>query len=319
MRSVATARANIALVKYWGKRDDAFNLPARGSLSLTLDALSTRTLVELHDGPEDTLFLDGTEQTGRPVQRISKFLDIIRAAVQTTVRARVTSVNAFPTAAGLASSASGFAALAVAASHAYALKLTPRELSILARRGSGSAARSIFGGFVKMGMEYAEPIERAQLELCAVIAVAKAKQKEIGSTDGMKHTAATSPYHLAWLDQVDLDLLRAERALIVGDFNTLADVTEGSCLAMHADAMAARPGILYFGPVTLWAISRVRALRAEGVPVFFTVDAGPHLVAFTTLEALPRVKQELEAHPEIAQVITARTGGPAAIEEESAR
>lgn len=319
MRAVATARANIALVKYWGKRDDALNLPARGSLSLTLDALATRTQVELHDGPEDTLFLDGAEQTGRPVQRISKFLDLVRAQVNTTVRARVTSVNAFPTAAGLASSASGFAALAVASTRAYGLTLAPRELSILARRGSGSAARSIFGGFVKMGMEFAQPVEGVKLELCAAIAVAKAKSKDVGSTDGMKHTAATSPYHLAWLEQVELDLLRAERALLLGDFNALAEVTEGSCLAMHADAMAARPGILYFGPVTLWAISRVRALRAEGVPVFFTVDAGPHLVAFTTMEALPRVTQELSAHEEIAQVITARSGGPAIVEEESAR
>jgi diphosphomevalonate decarboxylase len=288
-----------------------------------------------------------------------------------TQHARVTSVNAFPTAAGLASSASGFAALAVAATHAYGLHLPHRLLSGLARRGSGSAARSIYGGFVKMGVEYAEPIEHAKIELCAAIAVAKIRhkesaiesvmrvereleasqeatrksearavarlrsdsnagaappldptlventhQKEIGSTDGMRHTAATSPYHAAWLETVDRDLVTAERALAEGDFDALAEVTEASCLAMHADAMAARPGILYFGPVTLWAISRVRALRAAGVPVFFTVDAGPHLVAFTTIEALQRVKETLEENADVAHVITARTGGPAVLEKE---
>lgn len=316
MRAVATARANIALVKYWGKRDDALNLPARGSLSLTLEALATRTSVSLlsSSASADELLLDGVAQTGKPVQRISQFLELVRASAGSSFFARVESTNTFPTAAGLASSASGFAALAVAAAGAYGLSLSPKELSILARRGSGSAARSIFGGFARMGLEYAEPITDAKLELVAAIAVARAKSKDIGSTDGMKHTASTSPYHDAWLAQVDRDLAAAADALANGDFAALARITEGSCLAMHADAMAARPGILYFQPVTLWAIARVRSLQKAGVPVFFTIDAGPHLVAFTTAEALETVRAALSEHEDIANVLVSRPGGPAALE-----
>lgn len=318
-KATATACANIALVKYWGKRDAALNLPARGSLSATIDALKTHTTVEVIDAPHDELFLDGVQKSGRAVERITKHVDLVRAMVGRDVRVRVTSTNSFPTAAGLASSASGFAALAVGAARALGLHATPSELSVLARRGSGSAARSIFGGFVRMhagdrddGTDaFARPMDDVHVELVAAIAIARAKEKEIGSTDGMEHTRDTSPYHGAWLAQVDRDLDACEAALRARDLEKLAAVTEGSCLAMHADAMAARPGIVYFQPVTLWAIARVRALRAEGVPVFFTIDAGPHVVAFTEPAHLERVAAALSAHADIDQVLTSRLGGPA--------
>lgn len=330
MRSAtAIACANIALVKYWGKRDRALNLPARGSLSLTLDALATTTTIEpleplehgRADGASDELVLDGVPQSGRALARVTKHLDLVRARTGSRTRVRVTSVNGFPTAAGLASSASGFAALSVAAAHAFEARLDGRELSVLARRGSGSAARSIFGGYVRMyagsasdGSDaFAAPLREARLDLGAVIAVARASEKEVGSTDGMEHTRSTSPYHGAWFDQVDLDLAAAEAALAAGDFEALAAVTEGSCLGMHADAMAARPGILYFGPVTLWAIARVRQLRRAGTPVFFTVDAGPHLVAFAPRAALPSVAAALGEHPEIAEVLVSGPGSDARV------
>ena len=143
--SVATACANIALVKYWGKRDAGLNTPAAGSLSLTLDSLRTFTQVELTDAEEDTLSLGGKPVTGRPVARITAFADLVRAMAGRKERVAVRSQNSFPTAAGLASSASAFAALAVATADAFGVALSPKELSILARRGSGSAARSIFG------------------------------------------------------------------------------------------------------------------------------------------------------------------------------
>ncbi|MCK6551799.1 diphosphomevalonate decarboxylase [Myxococcota bacterium] len=322
-KATATACANIALVKYWGKRDAALNLPARGSLSATIDALKTHTTVEVIDAPEDELYLDGEKKSGRAVARITRHVDLVRAATGRRERVRVTSTNSFPTAAGLASSASGFAALAVGASRALGHHATPSELSVLARRGSGSAARSIFGGFVRMyagtrddGTDaFARPMDGVHVELAAAIAVARAKEKEIGSTDGMDHTAATSPYHDEWLTQVDRDLDACEAALRAKDFDALAAVTEGSCLAMHADAMASRPGIIYFQPVTLWAIARVRALRAEGVPVFFTIDAGPHVVAFTEPAHLERVRAALSAHAEIDQVLTSHLGGPAHVVE----
>lgn len=317
----AVACANIALVKYWGKRGEALNLPARGSLSATIAALTTITQVErLGSGASgDELVLDGEPASGRKLERVTRFLDLVRAAARARGFARVTSQNDFPAASGLASSASGFAALAVAAAGAFGLDADARSLSILARQGSGSAARSIFGGFVRMhggvsadGRDaYAEPIQGARVELAAVIAVAPAGEKAIGSTDGMELTRRTSPYHEAWLAQVDRDLVDAEAALRAGDFAALAAVSEGSCLAMHANAMAARPGLIYFGPTTLWAIDRVRALRRAGVPVFFTIDAGPHLVAFTPPGHLERVAAALSENRALARIITSGVGGPA--------
>lgn len=316
---IATACANIALVKYWGKRDSALNLPARGSLSLTLDALRTHTEIELVDAPADSLEIDGARQHGRSLERASRFLDLVRAGAAPELarrRARVISATTFPIAAGLASSASGFAALAVAAAAAYRRPLDPHALSVLARRGSGSAARSIFGGFVRMhagvradGLDAAAaPLDGVALELAAAIALAGEGEKEVGSTEGMDVTARTSPYFGAWLDTVDRDLDAAERALRGGDIEALAAIVEGSCLAMHASALAARPGILYFKAVTLWAIDRVRALRQSGVPVMFTIDAGPHLVALAPPSVIDRVAAALGEHPDVARVITSHAG-----------
>lgn len=313
----ATACANIALIKYWGKRSVAENLPAAGSLSLTLDALRTTTTVELVEGA-DRLTLDGTDVEGKPLSRISRFVDLVREATGRSERVHVTSKNAFPTAAGLASSASAFAALAVAAARAFGLEASPEELSILARKGSGSAARSIFGNFARMtdGEDaHAFALPDIELELCAAIAVAKAGPKAIGSTEGMERTRETSPYHAAWIETVNRDLGPAEEALRQKDLGRLAEIVEGNCLAMHANAMAARPGIIYFRPATLWAIEEVRALRAGGTPVFFTIDAGPHVVAFTPPEHLEAVATRLSGHPDVAEVITSGPGEGARVVE----
>jgi diphosphomevalonate decarboxylase len=318
---LATACANIALVKYWGKRDSKLNLPAAGSLSLTLDALRTFTRLELIEGDRDQLVLDGKVQTGPAAVRVSEFLDRVRNDAPPELRRRRASVrtrNAFPSASGLASSASGFAALAVAANAAYSLERDPTALSRIARIGSGSAARSIFGGFVRMdpgrGADGSDAVARpisVGLTLSAAIVVAQSGPKEVGSTDGMEHTRKTSPYHASWISLVEQDLGRAETALAAGDLEQLAEVVEGNCLAMHADAMAARPGILYFRAVTLWAIDRVRALRKAGLPVFFTIDAGPHVVALTVPSELGRVGAELAVHPGVDRVILSHSGGPA--------
>lgn len=319
---VASARANIALVKYWGKRAKALNLPAAGSLSLTLADLKTQTEVRLRSEGEDTLLLDGKLASHKATARVSQFLDLVRSISNSSARADVISENAFPTGAGLASSASAFAALAKAATTAYGLKLSDRELSVLARQGSGSAARSIFGGLVRMyagqqadGQDaYAEPVLGAQIELSAAVAVVDKGEKLVGSTEGMEHTRLTSPYHQAWLHQVDKDLVTCTQALKSGDFDELALVVEGSCLAMHADAMAARPGVIYFCGATLWAMEQVRKLRKEGVPICFTVDAGPHLVAFTPPDYVQSVATRLQGHPDITRVITSEAGEGAKIE-----
>lgn len=314
--STAEASANIALIKYWGKRDARLNLPETGSLSLTLEALRTRTQVTRIDAASDRLVLDGVSVEGRALERVGCFVDLVRGLSGCNDRVEVASSNSFPTAAGLASSASAFAALAVASLDAFGVELAPPEISRLARQGSGSAARSVFGGFCRMNAgvypdgrdAFGEPFVGAALELSAAVVVAKAPKKATGSTEGMNLTQKTSPYHSAWVATVSRDLAAAEDALRAGDWTMLADVVEGNCLAMHADAMAARPGILYFKPSTLWAIDVVRALRRDGTPVFFTIDAGPHVVAFTPPAHLDAVAAQLSGHPEVECVLRSRSG-----------
>ena len=292
----ATARAcaNIALVKYWGKRDASLNLPAAGSLSLTLAALVTETTVDFDAAATaDSLSLDGA--SAGDVARTSAFLDLVRDRAKVTARARVTSVNRFPTASGLASSASGFAALAVAATRAVGLELSARELSILARRGSGSAARSIFGGFVRMhaaGDSYAEPIESSLVDRVRMViaVVGGGAPKSHGSRDAMEHCAATSPLY-ARVARPGSARSRDGRARARDRRSRRCSVTvaEANALAMHATAIAARPAIVYWQPATLALLAVVRELRASGVAAWATMDAGPHVKVLTSVDDAGRV------------------------------
>ena len=279
----ARACANIALVKYWGKRPGPGNLPAEGSLSLALDALVTETRVTFDSGlPSDALELDGAPAD---VTRVTAFLDLVRRRAGIATRARVITRNHFPTASGLASSASGFAALAAAATRAAGVELSPRELSRLARAGSGSAARSIFGGFVRMHAgprdddAYAEPIASPLTSRVRMViaVIGGGVPKTHGSRDAMEHVAATSPLYDAWLELVPLDLEAAHTALEQGNLDALGELAEANALAMHATALASRPAVVYWRPETLALLAEVRALRARGVGAWATIDAGPHV------------------------------------------
>jgi len=321
-RATAKACANIALVKYWGKRDAQLNLPAAGSLSLTLAALVTETTVAFDPAlAADELVLDGSAARTKETARITTFLDLVRGQAGISARARVTSTNHFPTASGLASSASGFAALAVAAATAAGLAATPRALSILARRGSGSAARSLYGGFVRMhaghapdGSDaFAEPITSRLLDKVRMViaVVGGGAPKSHGSRDAMDHTAATSPLYQAWLDLVPHDLAAAEGALAAGDLPALGAIAEGNALAMHASAMAARPAVIYWQPTTLALLAEVRALRDRGVGAWATMDAGPHVKVLTSIEHADAVAAALR--PLASEVIVSAPGGPATV------
>lgn len=316
----ARACANIALVKYWGKRDAALNLPAEGSLSLTLAALSTTTTVRFDpDLAADSLRLDGHPATGRALTRVSRWLDIVRLRAGTDARAEVISDNDFPTASGLASSASAYAALALAATRAAGLALDPRELSILARLGSGSAARSIHGGFVRMhrgeradGSDaFAEPVTSASPDWpvrMVIAVVGGGRAKEHASRDAMEHCARTSPLYPGWLASVPGDLASAERAIAARDLDSLGQVAEASALCMHAAAMASRPAILYFEPATLACMAEVRALRAAGVPAYHTMDAGPHVKVLCTADHAERVGAALADVPGVSRVMVSAPG-----------
>lgn len=316
--AAARAGTNIALVKYWGKRDASLNLPAAGSLSLTLAELGTTTHVRFDDRLDrDEVQLNGVAADERTARRVAKFLDLVRAQAGLSARAHVRSRNQVPTAAGLASSASAFAALALAATRAAGLEVTPLELSVLARRGSGSAARSIYGGLVEMqpgtradgvdaGAHPLLPPDAWDLRLCVAITATGAKA--IGSTEAMDHTARTSPYYAAWIASVDADLAAARAAIAARDLRALGVVTERSALRMHACAMAADPAVVYWNPATLAALQTVHELRAGGVPVYATMDAGPHVKALCVQADSDVVQRALAATAGVLSVLVAAPG-----------
>jgi diphosphomevalonate decarboxylase len=320
MKARAVAHPNIALVKYWGKRDRELNLPAAGSLSVTLAGLETSTEVAFGREPgDDVIELDGErlDADDRRHARVSSFLDLVRARAGLETSARVRSRNDFPTGAGLASSASGFAALALAATSAADLELDPPALSRLARRGSGSAARSILGGFVEMRAGRAPDGSDAYAVNCAppdhwelrcLIAVTRRGSKDLGSTAGMLRTERTSPYYAAWVEEAAAAIAAARAAVGARDFSELTSIAEASCLRMHASAMAAEPGILYWNGATVELIHRVRRARRAGLEVFFTIDAGPHVKVFCTIEARDEARALLEEVPGVLEIIEASPG-----------
>jgi diphosphomevalonate decarboxylase len=327
-----TARAgtNIALVKYWGKRDAALNLPATGSLSLTLADLGSETTVRFaHDAAEpdgrDRVLLSGRPADDRFAARVRTFLDLVRARAGIALPAEVMTSNSVPTAAGLASSAAGFAALALAASRAAGLRLSLTELSELARRGSGSAARSIFGGFAEMSAgnrpDGSDAVARPLLDESAwdvrlCVAIAAAGEKAIGSTAAMAHTTRTSPYQAAWLASVPADLADARAAIAVRDLARLGAVAERSALRMHACAMAADPPVLYWNPATLAAMATVKKLRADGVAAYFTIDAGPHVKVLCASSDVAMVHAALAATPAVMRVLQLAPGPGAQVTSE---
>jgi len=317
-RATARAHANIALAKYWGKLDERRNLPAVPSLSLTLDALVTTTTVEFDRAlTEDVLTLDGRAAREKEMKRVVGLLDQVRAAAKLETRARVTSANSFPTAAGLASSASGFAALGLAASHAAGLGSSREAVSALARAASVSAARSLYGGYVilRTGAEFAEPLAPgSHFPLAMIVALTRAGEKSVGSTEGMLRTARTSPYYRGWVEHAPRLFELIKSAILARDLTVLGPAVESSALAMHASMFAADPPIVYFSPTTLTVMERVRELRAAGVPAYFTMDAGPHVKVVTLPMHAEEVTNKLAECPGVLEVIRCAAGGDASVE-----
>ena len=325
MQARAVAHPNIALIKYWGKRDTTLNLPAVGSISITLDQLAAQTRVSFDQAlDDDELILNGQPQPAA-LPRISRCLDACRALAGTDRRARITSENNFPTAAGLASSAAGYAALVTAASAALDLELDKPALSGLARQGSGSAARSLFGGFVEWHRgerdDGSDSLAEALLDgadwpLEVVIGITSEEAKSTGSTEGMELSRLTSPYYAAWLDGQEQDLAAARQAIQQQDFEQLAELAEFSCLKMHAVAMSSQPGLIYWNGATVAAMQQVRELRQAGTPVFFTIDAGPQIKAVCEAGASVQVEQALAEVPGVQRTIHCGLGESARLIED---
>lgn len=305
-RATAEARANIALIKYWGRSDHALNLPLTNSISLTVDGLVTRTTV-IADGSlgADELVINGQLQTGTPLRRVARHLDALRKRAGESTFCRVASENNFAASAGLASSASAFAALTVAGFAALGVQATAREMSTYARLGSGSASRSLYGGFVEWRAgrtheeSYAEPLASADhMDLHDVVLVLAEEEKKVGSLEGhgLADTSPLQPGRLARVPHL-LDEVRA--GILARDFDRLGRAAEEDALLMHAVMMTSQPSLLYWSPATIAGLHAVRRWREEGLPVYATIDAGPNLhlmcMGKDSKEVARRAREELGA------------------------
>jgi len=310
MRANAQAQPNIALVKYWGKRDLARNLPAVGSLSVTLDSLWTRMSVEFTARATDSLTING-EESPLLLERVARCLDLV--AGRQRRRAVVASETNFPIAAGLASSASAFAALAVAANDAAGTGLDTLSLARLAGSVSGSAARSLYGGFVELtagddDIDVRALCEPADWPLEVVVAVTEEQPKPVGSGEAMIRGANTSPFYASWVAQQPADLDAAHHAVRSRDFAALAEIAEHNCLKMHSVMWTSRPPVVYWNKVTLACLETIRSLRAEGENVFFTIDAGPQVKAVCLPASTARVARSLGDTPGVIRTMCSGLG-----------
>lgn len=319
----AQAHPNIAFIKYWGNRDEALRLPANGSLSMNLDGLYTRTTVSFQPSlPYDELIINDREVAGTALERVSSVLSLIRGLAKLDSRAEVVSENNFPSGAGIASSASAFAALALAGSQAAGLKLSESELSRLARRGSGSACRSIPEGFVEWLMgsndedSYAVSIaEPAHWSLVDCIALVSEAHKKTGSTEGHA-LAGTSPFQAARLADTPHRLEQCRRAILDRDFEAFTAVVELDSDMMHAVMMTSTPALHYWMPASQEVMNAVRSWRAEKVPACCTVDAGANVHVLCPREQASEISGRLKKITGVKDVLVAGVGGPAKLIEE---
>jgi diphosphomevalonate decarboxylase len=318
----AVAHPNIALIKYWGDLDPGLHIPANGSISMNLAELSTRTTVSFDPSLlQDELILNGEPILGTALDRVSMYLNRVRKLARISTFARVDSQNNFPIAAGIASSASGFAALSLAASRAAGLSLAKKDLSRLARTGSGSACRSIPSGFVEWQAGHADSDSYAvsiaspqHWDLVDCIALVSEEEKPISSSVG--HSLAyTSLLQPARVEDAPRRLSLCREAILKRDFDKFAEVVELDCNLMHAVMMTSSPPLFYWLPATLVIIQAVQTWRKEGLAVCYTIDAGPNVHVLCPGKPLERIVKRLRNLPGVIQVLTAHPGGATRLEE----
>ena len=316
--ATALAHPNIAFIKYWGNREGHYRLPVNSSLSMNLDGLFTRTTVSFQPSlPFDELIINGHEVVGKGLERVSYILDLIREKAGIKINAEVMSENNFPSGAGIASSAAAFAALAVAGSKAAGLDLSEPELSILARRGSGSASRSIPAGFVEWKMGEAEsdsyafsiaPADHWNLADC--VAIVSSSHKKTGSTEGHA-IAGTSPLQGARVADAPRRLDLCRNAILNKDFEAFANIIEHDSDMMHSVMMTSNPPLMYWQSSTVEIFHQVREWRAVGLPVGYTVDAGANVHVICLGEYKAEVEKRLREIPGVKNVLVAGVGGAA--------
>ena len=316
MRVVAQAQPNIALIKYWGKRDHSLNLPAVSSLSITLQSLWTRMSIEFGDDAEvDTLRVNDRDAPAM-LARVSHCLDLVAGPGRRY--ADIISHSNFPIGAGLASSASAFAALVVAADEEAGGSRSCLELARLAGAASGSAARSLYSGIVELTagedqIDVRTVCESSDWPLEVVVAITAEGPKPIGSGDAMIRSETTSPFYSSWLQRQDDDLEVARDAVRKRDFAKLATVAEHNCLKMHSVMWSSRPPVVYWNSATLSCMETIRLLQSDGHPVFFTIDAGPQIKAVCLPEAADAVSNALQQTVGVIDTMQSSLGAGARI------
>ena len=311
MLAKARAQPNIAVVKYWGKRDLTRNLPAVGSISITLSTLYTEMQVEIDAAQSDDVLLVNGAGNRSMLARVSNCLDVVAGKDRPAVR--VSSRSNFPIAAGLASSASAFAALVVAANAAFELALTRQQLASLAGRASGSAARSLLGGFVELenvadDIALTGLLGAAEWPLEVIVAITAPGPKPVSSGDAMEISRKTSPFYDRWIEQQAGDLSEARAAIRQRDLARLGAVAEHNCLKMHSVMWGSRPPMIYWNSATIACMQTVRELQAQDAEVFFTIDAGPQLKAICTPQHAPAVRAALAATAGVVEVMQSGIG-----------
>ncbi len=328
MKATATAHPNIALVKYWGKRSERLILPHQSSLSVTLGPLSVTTTVEFFEGPgDDAVTLNGKPAKGTERQRVVDALTLVRKEARKALgrklgRATMVSAGDFPPSAGLASSAAAFAALAVAARAAAGFARDTRAESVLARQGSGSACRSIEGGFVRWNRgqrpdgkdSFAEQLfdEGHWPQLRMLVGMVSREEKEVKSRDGMRSTVETSPYYRAWAEDAEREVRAIVRHIKRRDLEAVGELSERNAWRMHASALGANPPLCYLKPQTLAVIEACRTARREGVGVWFTLDAGPNPVLLTLEKDRARAAKLIRAQGAV-EIVSCAPAGDAAL------
>lgn len=313
MKTSAIANANLALVKYWGKYNTELKTPMNDNLAINLDALRTHTTVEFGDYSDDQITLNGKNSSDN--RKILSHLNRIRKKAGFNQKAKVVSENNFPTATGLASSASGFAALTLAATRAVDLDLSKKEMSILSRKGSGSSARSIYGGFVewKAGAHekdsYAFQVKDEHwMDIRDVIAVVNESEKKVSSTAGMAKTVETSPFYQARLADAQKNLMEIRAGILDKDFKRIGMYTEYDSLSLHATMMTTRPPLIYWSGGSIEIIHLIRELSKEGIPAYHSIDAGPNVHVLTLPDYETELATKLEELEEVQEIITSKIG-----------
>jgi diphosphomevalonate decarboxylase len=316
-RATALAHPNIAFIKYWGNEDDALRLPANPSISMNLGSLHTLTTVIFDDElPGDELVINHRPATGAVLARVTAHLDLVRTQAELRTPARIVSESNFPVGSGIASSASAFAALSVAAAAAAGLALDEAALSRLARRGSGSASRSIPAGYCQWvtgtnETSFATSIASPEhWDLRDVIVIISQEHKSVGSSDGHR-LAKTASLQAARVAGAAERLRVCREALLVRDLASMGPVIEEDAVIMHAVMMSSRPPLYYWNTVTMEVIQATQRWRAEGLPVYFTIDAGPNVHLICETKRLETVIAKTRNIPGVRDVLISEPGGPA--------